>query len=264
MMYSDATPDMLTIGPLNELASVRHAFFGRHGGVSDTPYDSLNCGFGSGDDPVKVAENRSRAMAQIDLDGGHLVTVYQVHSDRVVVVEEPWRQDDAPRADGLVTKQPKIALGVLTADCAPVLLADGESGVIGVAHAGWRGALGGILNAVVEAMVDLGARHEDIIAGIGPTIGQRSYEVGPEFLAPFLDQADRNGDFFYPSARDGHFMFDLKNYVARCIGLTGVQKIQVLPCDTCAETTRFFSYRRSCLYGEKDYGRSLSVIYLER
>ncbi len=263
MTQRDSIPDMLTTGPLNELERVRHAFFGRGGGVSDAPYDSLNCGFGSGDDPGRVAENRTRAMARIELDGGPLVTVYQVHSNRVSVVEDPWDRDDAPRADGLVTKQPRIALGVLTADCAPVLLADGESGVIGAAHAGWRGALGGILNAVVEAMVELGARREDIIAGIGPTIGQRSYEVGPEFPAPFLDQADNNGDFFCPSARDGHFMFDLKNYVALCIGDTGVRKIQVLPCDTCAETSRFFSYRRTCLHGEKDYGRSLSVIYLE-
>ena len=232
--------------------------------MSDTPYDTLNCGFGSGDDLDKVAQNRSRAMARIDLDGGPLVTVYQVHSDRVVVVEDPWDRNDAPRADGLVTRQPKIALGVLTADCAPVLLADVKSGIIGAAHAGWRGALGGILDAVVEAMVDQGAHREDIIAGIGPTIGLRSYEVGPEFPAPFLDQADNNGDFFYPSARDGHFLFDLKSYVARRLGYTGVGKVQVLPCDTCAETTRFFSYRRTCLYGEKDFGRSLSVIYLER
>ena len=264
MTQSDSIPDMLTIGPMNELARVRHAFFGRRGGVSDTPYDSLNCGFGSGDDPQRVAENRSRAMARIDLDEGHLVTVYQVHSNRVAVVEDPWHRDDAPRADGLVTKQPRIALGVLTADCAPVLLADSTSGVVGAAHAGWRGALGGILNAVVEAMVDLGAKRENIVAGIGPTIGYRSYEVGPEFPAPFLEQADNNGDFCYPSARDGHFMFDLKGYVARRLGFTGVRTIKVLPCDTCAETARFFSYRRSCLHGEKDYGRSLSVIYLER
>jgi hypothetical protein len=254
---------MLTIGPLNELARVRHAFFGRRGGISDGHFASLNCGHGSGDDRDKVTRNRSRAMARFDLDDGKLVTAYQVHSDRVAVVTEPWEPGAAPQVDGLVTKQPRIALGVLTADCAPVLLADGKNGVIGAAHAGWRGALGGILQAVVDAMVELGAQREEIVAGIGPTIGQRSYEVGPEFPAPFLEQAESNGDFFYPAPRDGHFMFDLKTYVARRLGHAAVRKVHILPCDTCAEEDRFFSYRRTCLRGEKDYGRGLSAIYLE-
>ncbi|MFQ6016701.1 MAG: peptidoglycan editing factor PgeF [Kiloniellaceae bacterium] len=254
---------MLTIGPLNELPRIRHAFFGRTGGVSEGPYSSLNCGLGSGDDPAKVAENRARAMARIDLEDDRLVTAYQVHSDRVAVVDAPWALEDRPKVDALVTKRPRIALGILTADCAPVLLADAEAGVIGAAHAGWRGALGGVLDCLVAAMADQGARVENLIAGVGPTIGQRSYEVGPEFPQPFLEQGERNGEFFCPAPRDGRFLFDLKGYVARRLGAAGVRNVQVLPCDTCAEEPRFFSYRRSRLRGEPDYGRDLSAIYLE-
>ncbi len=166
---------MLTIGPLNDLPRVRHAFFTRRGGVSGGLYESLNCGFGSGDEPQNVAENRSRAMARIDLAPERLVTVYQTHSSRVNVVEQPWRPDQAPQADAMVTRTPGVALGVLTADCAPVLLTDAQGGVIGAAHAGWRGAVGGVLEAVVEAMEQLGALRERIVAGIGPCIAQRSY-----------------------------------------------------------------------------------------
>jgi hypothetical protein len=163
----------------------------------------------------------------------------------------------------MVTRKPGLALGILTADCVPVLLADATAGVIGAAHAGWRGALDGILDTVVAAMVELGATPGHILAGVGPAICQRSYEVGPEFPQPFLAQNDGNKDFFCPSARDGHFMFDLKGYVARRLVGVGINSVQVLPCDTCAEDTRFFSYRRSCQRGEPDYGRGLSVICLE-
>jgi YfiH family protein len=255
---------MLTIGPLNDLARIRHGFFSRQGGVSDGPYSSLNCGYGSGDDPAKVAENRARAMELLDLDGDRLVSAYQCHSSDVAVVEAPWNREEAPRVDGLVTREPRLALGILTADCAPVFMAEAEAQVIGAAHAGWRGALNGVLEAVIEAMIELGARREAIVAGVGPTIGQRSYEVGPEFPAPFLERAEGNGDFFYPGRRAGHFMFDLKGYIARRLGHAKLGQIQILPCDTCAEEDRFFSYRRACLRGEKDYGRGLSVIYLER
>jgi YfiH family protein len=253
---------MLTVGPLNEIACIRHGFFSRNGGVSDGPYASLNCGYGSGDDPAKVTENRARAMTRLDLGGGALVTAYQSHSTDVAVVEEPWNREDAPRVDGLVTRQPRLALGILTADCAPVLMADAGARVIGAAHAGWRGALNGILEAVIEAMVELGARRNSIVVGVGPTIGQRSYEVGPEFPTPFFEQAESNGDLFYLGRREGHFLFDLKGYVARRLGRAEVKRIQILPCDTCAEDNRFFSYRRACLRREKDYGRGLSVIYL--
>jgi YfiH family protein len=254
---------MLTIGPLNDLPGLRHGFLTRQGGVSEGLYSSLNCGQGSGDDPAKVAENRRRALARLELDGAHLVTAYQVHSAKAVVVERPWTQDDRPQVDGLVTRVTGLALGVLTADCVPVLLADSQAGVVGAAHAGWHGALDGVLESTVEAMESLGAAREHMVAGIGPAIAQRSYEVGPDYPAPFLAQDDDNRDLFCPSRRQGHFHFDLKGYVARRLARLGLGSVQVLPCDTCAEDQRFFSYRRSCLRGEADYGRGLSVICLE-
>lgn len=254
---------MLTIGTLNDLPSVRHAFFSRNGGVSEGLFTSLNCGFGSGDDKGHVSENRRRAMERIDLEGERLVTAYQVHSPDVVEVTEPWQREDAPKADAMVTRQRGLALGILTADCVPVLFADPEAGVVGGAHAGWKGALNGVLAATVDAMASLGARPERILAGIGPAISQRSYEVGPEFPAPFLAQDPRNADFFCPGKREGHFHFDIKGYVARRLTEAGLSAIQTLPCDTCAEDSRFFSYRRACQRQEPDYGRGLSAIYLE-
>lgn len=254
---------MLTIAALNEVPSVRHAFFSRNGGVSEGLFTSLNCGYGSGDDQDNVRENRRRAMARIDLEGERLVTAYQVHSPDVVEVTAPWARDEAPKADAMVTRQPGVALGILTADCVPVLLADPEAAVVGAAHAGWKGAIGGVLEATVAAMAALGAEPARILAGIGPAISQRSYEVGPEFAAPFLEQDPRNADFFCPGKRAGHSHFDLKGYVARRLGGAGLAAIQTLPCDTCAEDTRFFSYRRSCHRQEPDYGRGLSAIYLE-
>ena len=254
---------MLTIGPLNDLPDVRHAFFTRRGGVSEGLYESLNCGYGSDDDAERVTENRARAMARIGLEPDRLVTAYQVHSSRVAVVEEPWLHGQAPRVDALVTRVRGLALGVLTADCAPVLLADAKAGVAGAAHAGWRGALGGVLEAVVEAMEALGAERGRIAVGVGPTIAQRSYEVGPEFPGPMLEQSPGNEDFFCPARRDGHFLFDLKGYVARRLSSMALMNVQCLPCDTCGEPDRFFSYRRSSKLGETDYGRGLSAIYLE-
>ncbi len=254
---------MLTLGPLNDLPGVRHGFFGREGGVSEGLYHSLNCGYGSGDSPEKVTENRARAMARMEVGAESLVTAFQVHSPDVALVEAPWRRDDSPRVDALVTTRPGIALGILTADCVPVLLADAAAGVVGAAHAGWKGALGGVLEAVVGQMVQQGASVAGITAGIGPAICQRSYEVGPEFPAPFLAQDPGNQDFFCPSPREGHNQFDIKGYVARRLALSGVKAIQTLPCDTCAEESRFFSYRRACHRGESDYGRGLSAICLE-
>ena len=254
---------MLTIGPLNDLACVRHGFFSRNGGVSEGLFTSLNCGFGSGDDKDKVAENRRRAMAQIDLEGERLVTAYQVHSPDVVEVKKPWAREDSPEADAMVTRERGLALGILTADCVPVLFAEPKAGVVGAAHAGWKGALGGVLEATVAAIKALGGAPQNIVAGIGPAISQRSYEVGPEFPAPFLAQDARNDDFFCPAAREGHFHFDLKGYVARRLAAAGLSTIQTLPCDTCAEDDRFFSYRRACHRKERDYGRGLSAIYLE-
>ena len=254
---------MLTTGPLNDLAAVRHGFFCRTGGVSGGLFTSLNCGYGSGDDPAKVTENRRRAMAMLDLEGTRLVTAYQVHSPDVVEVRGLWAREDAPKADAMVTRQRGLALGILTADCVPVLFAEAEAGVVGAAHAGWKGALTGVVEATVSAMTALGADRKRIVAGIGPAISQRSYEVGPDFPAPFLEQDARNADFFCPAQRVGHFLFDLKGYVARRVAGLGVSAIQTLPCDTCAEDERFFSYRRACHRKEADYGRGLSAIYLE-
>jgi polyphenol oxidase len=254
---------MLTLGPLNDVEGVRHAFFTRQGGVSEGLYASLNCGMGSGDNADRVTTNRARAMAQIDRVPEALVTLYQVHSPTVVEVEQPWTREAAPKADGMVTKARGLALGILTADCAPVLLADGSAGVIGAAHAGWRGALTGVLGATVAAMVKLGAKPERIVAGIGPCIAQRSYEVGPEFPAAFLADDPANESFFAPAARPGHFMFDLRGFVGKQLRKIGIGATYPLPNDTCREEDRFFSYRRSCLRGERDYGRGLSSIALE-
>ena len=254
---------MLTIPSLQEHPRVRHGFFTRDGGVSGGLYQSLNCGFGSGDQTAHVAENRSRAMSQLNAAPDSLVTVYQIHSDQVAVVETPWRRDQAPKADGLATRQPGVTLGILTADCVPVLFAEAEAGVIGAAHAGWRGALDGVLEAVIAAMERLGAARQGIAAGIGPCIAQESYEVGPEFPAPFLQQSAENQDLFQPAERAGHFMFDLKGYVARRLTAAGIGAVDGLACDTCADEARFFSYRRACRTGEPDYGRGLSAITLE-
>jgi polyphenol oxidase len=254
---------LISLAALNDAAGIRHAFFTREGGVTAGLYSSLNCGFGSGDAAEKVAENRARAMAALDLAPDRLVTCHQVHSPDVVTVAAPWRREDNPRADALVTNCRGIALGILTADCVPVLFADADAGVIGAAHAGWKGALGGVVAATVAAMARLGAAPGRMRAAIGPCIAQRSYEVGPEFPAPFLAEDSGNGDFFAPARRAGHFMFDIAGYVERRLIAAGVGAIQRAPCDTVAEETRFFSYRRACLKGEKDFGNGLSAIVLE-
>lgn len=255
---------MITVSALNALSTVRHGFFTRNGGISDGTFRSLNCGYGSGDDVTKVTANRAKAMADMDLPPEALVTVYQEHTAKVVVVDEPFPHDAAPVADALVTRRPRIALGVLTADCAPVLLADGVAGVVAAAHAGWKGALAGVLENTVEKMIELGAHRTRLVAGIGPCIAQRSYEVGPEFPAPFLTEDPDNSRFFSPSQRDGHHMFDLPGYVARKLARIGVNEVMPTPCDTVREANRFFSYRRGTLTGEAAYGRMLSAIALER
>ena len=260
---SCSAPEMVTVGAFNALAGVRHGFLTRRGGVSEGIYGSLNCGQGSGDDRARVVENRRRGLAALDAEDAPLCTVYQVHSPTAVTVTEPWAPGEGPKADAMVTDRPGIALGVLTADCAPVLFADRRAGVVGAAHAGWRGALTGVLPATVEAMEALGADRAAIVAAVGPCIGKAAYEVGPEFPAPFLEQAQDNRDFFVPAARDGHFLFDLRGYIARQMTRLGVGDARALPCDTYTEEDRFFSYRRACHRGEGDYGRLLSAIYLE-
>lgn len=255
---------MITLSALNEVNHIRHAFFTREGGVSEGIYASLNCGPGSDDQAHRVAENRARAMAMLDLSHDALVTVHQCHTPEAVVVDAPWDEGERPRADAMVTTRPGLALGILTADCAPVLFADRGGTVIAAAHAGWKGAIGGVLENTLDRMTALGARRKAIIAAIGPCIGQRSYEVGPEFPAPFLAEDAANADFFAPAARPGHFLFDLPGYVSRKLSRLGVQTVTRMPADTCRDETRFFSYRRATLRGEPDYGRQLSVIVLER
>ena len=243
---------------------IRHGFFGRGGGVSNGLYRSLNCGFGSGDDPEAVAENRTRAMRACDSPQSALCTAYQVHSAEALVVTAPWPRDEAPRVDAMATATPGLALAILTADCVPVLLADREAGVIGAAHAGWRGALNGVLEAAVEAMLGLGARAKDIRAVIGPAIGAASYEVGPEFPAPFLTRNPQDEDLFAPAKRDGHLLFDITGYVARRLQGLGLRAVAATGGDTCAEAERFFSYRRSVHRSEPDYGRNISIVALDR
>lgn len=254
---------MITISALNEVPRIRHGFFTRDGGVSEGLYAGLNCGLGSHDVPDAVRRNRALAMQMIDQPPEALVTLHQSHTAEVVVVEKPW-SGKGPVADAMVTDRPGIALGILTADCAPVLFADGRARVIGAAHAGWKGALAGVLENTVAAMERLGARAADMVAAVGPCIAQRSYEVGPEFPAPFLAQGEDNEQFFAPrSPRQGHFLFDLAAYATRRLALAGVAQVVRTPCDTCVEEGRFFSYRRATLRGEPDYGRQLSAIVIE-
>jgi polyphenol oxidase len=243
-------------------SGIRHGFFTRQGGTSEGLFTSLNCGFGSGDDPRKVAQNRAIAASRLGIAAERLVSCHQVHGTATVTVERPWRRDANPRADGMVTAVPGIALGVLAADCAAVLFADPTARVIGAAHGGWRGALAGIMETTIMAMAALGAEPHRIRAGIGPCIAQPSYEVGPDFHAAFA-AADRDSSgFFRPAARAGHFLFDLPGYIAQRLERLRLAAIERTPHDTAAEEALFFSYRRACLRGEPDYGRGIAAIAL--
>lgn len=241
------------------LAGIPHGFLGRRGGVSQGVVAGLNVGHGADDAVEAVAENRRRAVAAV-LPGAALATVYQVHSPDVVYAAGPWPYEERPRADAMVTDRPGLLLGVVTADCAPVLLADGEAGVIGAAHAGWRGAHGGVLEATVAAMERLGARAGRIAAAIGPAIAQRSYEVDGRFAENFT-AADKR---FFAPGRAGHWQFDLEGYAAMRLAAAGVVTVDPLGLDTYSDAARFFSYRRSVHRGEPSYGRQLSLIGLPR
>lgn len=253
---------MRTAESLSGLPGLRHAFFTRDGGVSQGIYASLNCGLGSGDAMEAVLENRTRAAAALDRSATELVTLFQIHSADVIQVEEPWPAAERPRADGLVTDRPGVVLGILTADCAPILFADAEARVVGAAHAGWKGALSGVAEATLAAMERLGARRRNIAAAVGPAIGQASYEVGPEFAQAFLAADPANARFFHPGQGDRQH-FDLKGYVAARLTAAGVARVSLDPADTQAEEARFFSYRRTTKLGGRDYGRLLSAIVLE-
>ena len=253
---------MIQSEALNGNGGVRHGFFTRRGGVSGGVFASLNCGFGSGDEASKVDANRQAALLRLGLDGGDLLTVRQVHSSDAVAVEAPWTRQDTPRADGMATRRPGLALGVLTADCGPVLLADAEAGVIGAAHAGWRGARDGVLEATVAVMEDMGAKRERISAAVGPCIAQQSYEIGPELFEDFTVLDASNGELFVPSDRDGHYLFDLAGYIERRLKTAGIGDVDVLGVDTYSDEDRFYSYRRTCHQNGADYGRGLSAIAL--
>lgn len=248
---------------LEALNGVRHAFFTRTGGVSEGIYDGLNCGFGSEDSKEHVAENRQRAAAALGLPSERLLTVFQIHSPDAVVVETPWSPEDSPRADAMVTAVPGLALGVLAADCGPVLFADPEAGVIGAAHAGWKGALTGVLESTLDAMESLGAKRSSVRAAVGPCIAQASYEVGQDFADRFTAEDPSNADFFRVPAGAERPHFDLSGYIARRLQAAGLQQHYVLGRDTYAEEELFYSYRRATHRGEPDYGRGLSAICLE-
>ena len=243
------------------LEGVSHGFLGRRGGVSQGVVEGLNVGIGSQDDPEAVAENRRRATEAV-LPGARLVGLYQIHSADAVAVIEPYDDRLRPRADALVTATPGLALGILTADCAPVLFADAEAGVIGAAHAGWKGALGGITDATLLAMEALGARRERIAAAIGPCIARASYEVDAAFLRRFAEAAPENERFFADGTRADHYQFDLEAYVAHRLAAAGVARVAALGEDTYAQADRFFSFRRATHRDEPSYGRQISLIGL--
>lgn len=242
------------------LAGVPHGFLGRRGGVSAGTAWGLNAGLGSADDPAAVAENRRRAANAVHA-GATLVTAFQVHSADVVRVDTAWSIDARPPADALVTRQPGLLLGIVTADCAPVLFADPAAGVVGAAHAGWKGALAGITDRTLDAMEAIGADRARIVAAVGPCIGRASYEVDDTFADRFAE-ADAENERFFASARPGHAQFDLEAYVVHRLAAAGVRRIEALGLDTYADADRFFSYRRATHYGEPDYGRQLSLIGL--
>jgi purine-nucleoside/S-methyl-5'-thioadenosine phosphorylase / adenosine deaminase len=253
---------MLQAALLSKLARIRHGFFTRSGGVSQGVYTSLNGGTGSNDAPDKVAENRARMAAALDVTPDRLLTPYQIHSPAVAVAERPWTHADRPRADAIVTQAPSLAIGVSTADCGPLLFADEQAGVIGAAHAGWRGAFTGVIEATVATMEQLGADRARIAAALGPTIRQPNYEVGPEFVERFMAADAANARYFVASQRPRHAMFDLAGYIAARVQRAGIVKFEDLGLCTFAEPDRFFSYRRTTLRGEPDYGRHINAIAL--
>ena len=255
-------PEPVEVLRAGALDGVAHGFLGRRGGVSQGVAAGLNVGLGSDDEPADVAENRRRG-AEAVLPGAALVGVYQVHSADCVTVPAPWGDADRPRADALVTDRPGLLLAIVTADCAPVLLADRQAGVIGAAHAGWKGAIGGVTEAALAAMEALGADRSRIAAAIGPCIAQNSYEVDAAFRERFMAECSENAGFFAPGA-PGHWQFDLPGYVAHRLADAGVSRVEVLGEDTYAQPDRFYSFRRATHLAEPAYGRQMSLIGLHQ
>jgi hypothetical protein len=251
-----ASPDLAALG------HVKHGFFTRDGGYSEGLYASLNCGLGSGDDRETVIRNRARVTDTLGIEADRLVTLYQYHSPDVIVVTEPWKGDDRPKADAMVTAEPGILLGVLTADCGPILFADRKAGVVGAAHAGWKGALTGITDQTVLAMERLGAHRYDMVAVIGPTISQGNYEVGPEFVETFVKNHPENRHWFKPAGRQSYSMFDLPGYISNRLEAFGVGQVSDLAVCTYPQDNQLFSYRRTTHARQPDYGRQISAIML--
>jgi YfiH family protein len=247
---------------LAALPGIRHGFFTRAGGVSAGLYASLNCGIGSKDDRANVLENRRRVAAALGASADRLATPYQVHGDVAVVVDKVWETGQGPKADAVVTNKRGIAVGIGTADCGPILFADSTAHVVAAAHAGWRGALGGILESTIRTMEELGATRQRIVAVIGPMISQRNYEVGEELMETFVKASPANSAFFLPATRPGHAFFDLPGYINARLRQAGVLSADLGLC-TYGDEERFFSYRRATHRGEADYGRLLSAIVLD-
>jgi YfiH family protein len=253
---------MMTASPLlSAIPGLRHAFFTREGGVSEGIYAGLNGGLGSGDDPANVAENRRRMARQMGVSPEHFLSVWQIHSPDAVVATGPWEGASRPRADAMVTRTEGLAIGVTAADCGPILFVDPNARVIGAAHAGWKGALTGIVESTVDEMEKLGAERSGIVAAIGPLIRQHSYEVGGEFVERFVEADAENALFFIPSAREGHAMFDLAGFIRTRLENAGVLMIDDTGIDTYSDE-RFYSYRRSVHRREPDYGRHVHSIAL--
>ncbi|TBW34739.1 peptidoglycan editing factor PgeF [Siculibacillus lacustris] len=246
--------------PLLDHPTLSHGFFTRQGGVSEGLYASLNIGLGSADARPAVFENRARVAARLGVGPEALLMPWQVHSPDVAVVEAPWAPGEGPRVDALVTARPGLAVGIATADCGPILFADAEAGVVGAAHAGWKGALSGVIAATVAAMVGCGARRGRIVAVLGPTISAAAYEVGPEFVERFVAESADHARFFTPSERAGHAMFDLPAFIALRLAAEELGAIGDLGLCTYGDEARFFSYRRTTRRGEADYGRLVAAI----
>jgi len=244
------------------LGDVPHGFLGRRGGISTGIHAGLNVGLGSDDDRDAIRENRRRAVAAVT-PGATLVTLHQVHSPDAIAVTAAYPDDARPHADALVTDRPGLLLGILTADCVPVLFADRDAGVVGAAHAGWKGAIGGVTDAAVAAMERLGARRDHIAAAIGPCIARASYEVDEAFLRRFVEDDPENERFFADGVRPGHHQFDIEAYVAARIAAAGVKRVEALGLDTYADEDRFYSFRRATHRGEPGYGRQISLIGLK-
>jgi purine-nucleoside/S-methyl-5'-thioadenosine phosphorylase / adenosine deaminase len=253
---------MIAAAGLGQIAGLRHGFFTREGGYSQGLYTSLNCGLGSGDDLATVRRNRQSVAEALGTEPGKLLSVFQIHSSTVVQATDPWDGNARPKADAIVTRRPGMAIAILTADCAPVLMADTTVGIIGAAHAGWKGAIGRVLESTIDEMERLGGHRRHIVAAVGPAIGQAAYEVGQEFYDRFLTSEPGNARFFLASDRPLHYRFDLQAYCAYRLEALGLQRVEIIRACTYTQEQRFFSYRRATHRGETDYGRQISAVML--